>query len=156
MPSVFITQQNRKLKMLDNNATTRTNSSVLGVALGTVHNWTHTDMSTIAQQKRLSTRGRKRKLTADQEKKIFEWIQQQAFEGLSTLAKEIIAYVTSLTGGSFIPKCFYISKLCKHLNVSSKTQKKRTAKQMRPTYSTEVEEFRNQLKEIVPLRFELH
>ena len=59
---------------------------------------------------------------------------------------EIIDFIWKFTK-SFKPTKGYVSKLCKRLGVSSKTQKKRTSKQMQPTYSKKVEDFQKQVAE---------
>ena len=41
-----------------------------------------------------------------------------------------------------------ISKLCKQLDISSKTQKKRNSKQMRSTYESEIADFHVKIKEL--------
>ena len=78
-----------------------------------------------------------------EEANVKQWILDRAEQGISTLGKDIFSFICLLTQGQVKPNKGAISKLCKQLKISSKTQKKRTEKQMRSTYSNEVEKFVN-------------
>jgi transposase len=102
------------------------NAKAMKVSVGTVWNWLHTDMSIEAQKQRLSKRGRKKKLTKEQEEEVVKWTRERAEKGEPTTGDDLIAHIWTLTQ-TFKPKKPYISKLCKRLKISSK----RTIKQMR-------------------------
>ena len=148
MPSTFIQQRNKAFKKYNPEESFYQNSKITKKSPSTLHRWSKVDMSTHAQQSRLNNRGRRRILTENEEGSILTWIRERAEKGTVTLGKDIINYIIILTQGQWKPTKGDISKLCKQLDISSKTQKKRNSKQMRSTYESEIANFHTKIKEL--------
>ena len=146
--SSFIKKRNQALKSINPEVSLYANSKIIKKSPSTLYRWSKVDMSTNAQQMRLSLRGKRSLLSLQHKDSIKEWVNQRAEKGVPTSAKDIISFISTLTDGQFLPTKGYISKLCKKLKISSKIQKKRNEKQMRPTYGTEVENFRQKIKQL--------
>ena len=146
--SSFIKKRNQALKSINPAVSLYENSKIIQKSPSTLYRWSRVDMSTNVQQMCLSLRGKKSSLSPQQRESIKEWVNQRAEDGAPTSAKDIISFISTLTSGCFCPTKGFISKLCKRLKISSKTQKKRNEKQIRPTYDMEVENFCQKIKQL--------
>ena len=148
MSSTFIQQRNKAFKKYNPEEFFYQNSKITKKSPSTLHRWSKVDMSTHAQQSRFNNRGRRRILTENEEGSILTWIRERAEKGTVTSGKDIINYIIILTQGWWKPTKGDISKLCKQLDISSKTQKKRNSKQMRSIYESEIVNFHTKIKEL--------
>jgi len=145
MPSHFIKQRNQTLKKLNPALSLVENAMAIKKSPSTVYRWSISDMSTKAQKSRLATRGKKRHLSPEQEKSIFDWVLESSQKGLTISGKDISSFILRLTHGQYNPDKSMVSRICKRLGISSKVQKKRQPKQLSPQYQEEIQEFRTKI-----------
>ena len=113
MSSNYIQKCNQVLNLYNPALSLQQNAVIMKRNPSTIFCWTNSDMFTPAQQDHLNQRGWKHHLSPQQESLVYTWISQRAIDGISTLGKDIISYISNLTNFKFIPKENFISRLCK-------------------------------------------
>lgn len=97
-------------------------------------------MSNNAVRLRLSRRGRRKRLTSDQERQIMEWCLQRYTNALPISGDIVVQYVQTALDLKISRN--YVSRMMERNEWSSYRTQKRPAKRNRPTYQKEVDEFR--------------
>jgi len=118
-----------------------------GIHENTIRRWRKQDMSQEAVVKRLSKRGRKRLLTADQESQIMDFCLQRFSASLPISGEIISNYAKDALDRELSRN--YISRMMERNEWSSYRTQKRPGKRLRATYQKEVDDFRE--KYCIPL-----